>query len=482
MNLRSRFLIMGCFALILQILILFSFFYYYLNPQIVSLEKSLVEKNLHRGLEILQREIFHLTHVTQLLAQDPTIEQLIKTPALQLLPNELLQRKMIHQEINLIYVLNDDLKVIWESTIDLNSERPYPKLSFLTTLWNARPALLDHNSAVSLYAGIVNSKLGPLYIVSAPITVGSKNQVIGTLIVGRLITQDVMHLLQSLSYTDVKLWPIGSASLNADQTTIVQKLLQGDSDFMINESGNMYRGYMFLQDINQQPTLLISTTQPGNFSKIIDVSLSEMVVVFILVQSLIFIVFFWVIRSTLLLPARALIEQINRAPKDLRPLRVDAKPWNEMGMLANEIAHLIVRHQDKLAQETTMAYKEGCYQTRLNLFNEIEDTLKPIIENIEISEKKLSNLPTNDLEWIVAESKTGQYSPARFEEYTEKLQRINDKLRHYQKETRHRLYDLYAKTLRNVAALRAQARSLETIREFTPIRMNEKKEKSSMLR
>lgn len=129
-----------------------------------------------------------------------------------------------------------------------------------------------------------------------------------------------------------------------------------------------------------------------------------------------------------------------------------------------------------------MAYKEGCYQTRLNLFNEIEDTLKPIIENIEISEKKLSNLPTNDLEWIVAESKTGQYSPARFEEYTEKLQRINDKLRHYQKETRHRLYDLYAKTLRNVAALRAQARSLETIREFTPIRMNEKKEKSSMLR
>lgn len=482
MNLRSRFLIMGCLALILQILILFSFYYYYVNPKVTILEKSLVEKNLHRGLEILQREIFHLTHVTQLLAQEPVIEALFSTPSLQLAPNEMLARKMLRQEINLMYALNNEHKVIWESTIDLTTERPYPKMSFLTTLWETRPALFDHNSAMSLYAGIVNSHLGPLYVVSAPVVVGSKNQVIGTLIVGRLITQDVLHLLQSLSYTDIKLWPIGSAKLNATQEGIVQKLRQGDSDFMINKSSNMYRGYMFLQDINQQPALLISTTQSGDFSQIIGISLSEMGLICIFLQSLMLIAFFWLIRSTLLLPAHSMIEEVNNAPRNLRPLRVEAKPWNEMGMLSNAIAHLIVRQQDRLAQETTMAYREGCYQTRLNLFNEIEDTLKPIIENIEISEKKLSNLPTNDLEWIVAESKTGQYSPARFTEYTEKLQRINDKLRHYQKETRHRLYDLYTKTLRNVAALRAQARSLDTIREFTPIRMDDKKQKSSITR
>ncbi|MGD9593035.1 MAG: hypothetical protein AB7V32_10990, partial [Candidatus Berkiella sp.] len=118
------------------------------------------------------------------------------------------------------------------------------------------------------------------------------------------------------------------------------------------------------------------------------------------------------------------------------------------------------------------------YQTRQNLFNEIEDTLKLFVDNIEITENKLSNLPTNDLEWIIAESKTGQYSAHRFAEYTDKLQAINDKLRFYQKETRHRLYDLYAKTLRNTAALRAQSRSLDTIREFTPIRVDTNKEKS----
>ncbi len=462
----------------LQMLILFAFFYYYLNPKIGNLEKSLVEKNLHRGLEILQRELFHITHITQLIAQDPLISQLISTPSLQLEPNEALQRKMLRQEINLMYVLNDAHKVIWESIIDLTTERPYPKQSFLTSLWEKRPAFLDHPSTLSVYAGVFNSALGPLFVVSAPVTSGTSTQVTGTLIIGRLITQDVLHLLQSLSYTDVKLWPLGGGTLNSNQRGIIQKLLQSDSDFTIEKSGDLLRGYMFLQDINQQPNLLISATQPREFTQAIEFSMTEIAAIFIALQIIFLFIFFLVIRSTLLVPARLLIEQVSNARKDWRPIRSDTKPWNEIGMLANAISNLIIRYQDRLAQETTMAYREGCYQTRHNLFNEIEDTLKPVIDNIEITEKKLSNLPTNDLEWIIAESKTGQYNASRFAEYTEKLQRINEKLRHYQKETRHRLYDLYAKTLRNAAALRAQSRSLDTIREFTPIHADESTEKS----
>ncbi len=468
---------MGCIAIIVQILTLFAFYYYYISPKIGTLEKTIVEKNLHRGLELIQRELFHLTHISQLLAEDPLMEQLINTKSLQLAPNDVLQRKMVRQEINLIYVVNNDHKVIWEDIIDLSAERPYPKQPFLTSLWEKNPSFLDHNSSLSLKAGIFNSSLGPMLVVSCPITLVKNTDVQGTLIIGRLINQDVIHLIQSLSYTDVKLWPLGGATLNVSQRMIIQKLLQGDSDFTIEQSGDVLRGYMYLEDLNMQPSLLISTTQPREITKTIELGITEIGTIFIVLQILFLITIFFLIRSTLLVPARQLIQQINQPRKDWRPVQVDTKPWNEMGILATGISNLISRHQDRLTQETIMAYRDGCYQTRHHLFQEIEDTLKPVIDGIELTEKKLSNLPTNDLEWIIAESKTGQVSLERLAEYSEKLQNINEKLRHYQKETRHRLYDLYTRTLRNAAAIRAQSRSLDTIREFTPIGLKDQKEK-----
>ncbi len=476
MNLRSRLLIMGCIALVLQIFALGAFYYYFINPVMSNLEKSLVEKNLHRGLELLQRELFHLTHTTQMLAQDPLITQLLNEPSKQLLPNDILQRKMLRQEINIIYVLDNDHKVIWDSSLDLSTERPFPKQPLLTNIWEKRPGFLDHNSVLSLYAGILNSNLGPMFIVSAPISSATNNKVEGTLIVGELITQDVLHMIQSLTYTDVKLWPLGGTTLTPNQISIIQRLRQGDSDFIVDDSGDLHRGYMSMQDINQQPNFLISATQSLEITKRLEFGFSEMIGLFIVLQIVLFLAFYWLVRRTLLYPARTLIKQLNQSRIDWRPLQVDTKPWNEMGMLANAVSNVIIRLHDKISQETNMAYREGCYQTRHLLFKEIEDTIKPVIDNIEIAEKKLSNLPTNDLEWIIAESKTGQYSAARFAEYTTKLQNVNDKLRHYQKEARHRLYDIYSKTLRNLAAIRAQSRSLDAIREFTQIRADDDKE------
>jgi len=481
-NLRSRLLIMGCLFVIVQILVLFLFSYYYVVPKTAKLEKSLVEKNLHRGLELLQRELFHLEHVTKILSQQPLLQQLVNSSSSpDTASADRLQEQMLHQELNLMYILDGKDKVVWEDILDLSTERPYPKQPFLTSLWETRAAFLNHPSMLSLQAGIFNSTLGPMFVVSAPIaSSATSSKVQGTLIVGRLITQDVIHLIQSLSYTDSKLWPLGGATLNEKQRDIIQQLLQGDSDFMTEQSPDLLRGYMFLQDLNNQPNLLISSTQTRDFSQTMQLSMTDIGCIFIALQILFLFIVYFLIRSTLLKPTRQLIKQLNNPRQDWRPLQVDIKPWNEMGLLASAISNLISRHQDHLSQETSVAFREGIYQARQNLYQDLEDTLKPVIEGIEITEKKLSNLPTNDIEWIIAEGKTGQISQEKLSEYTKKLQIINEKLRYFQKETRHRLSDLYAKTLRNAAAIRAQARSLDTIREFTPT--SNGKKKTSMAR
>jgi sensor domain CHASE-containing protein len=465
---------MGCLAISVQIIALFAFLYYFVNPKFAVLEKTLVEKNLHRGLELLQRELFHLERLSQLLAQESLISQLVNNNASEAIPKDKLQSDMLSLEINLICILDENRKVVWEQILDLSTERPYPKQSIVTSLWEKKPAFLEHTSKLSIQSGIFNSKLGPMLVVSAPIPSTNNLQVAGTLITGKLITQDVIHLIQSLSYTDVKLWPLGGSSLSPKQIAIIQKLQKSDSDYRIEQSGDTFRGYMMLQDLNQQPNLLISTTQPREITKIIALSLSEGAVIFLALQVLFLIALYFLIRATLLIPARQLILQLNTRSKDWRPIHIDAKPWNEMGLLATTISNVISRYQDQLSHETTLAYREGCYQTRHTLIQEMEDTLKPVIEGIELTEKKLSNLPTNDLEWIIAESKTGKLSAKSITDFGEKLQIINEKLRLFQKETRHRFYDLYSKTLRNAASIRAESRSLDTVREFTPIKPKDK--------
>lgn len=477
MNLRSRLLILGCIFVMVQIAVLFAFSYYYAAPKTAKLEKSLVEKDLHRGLELLQRELFHLEHVTKILARQPILQQLAtssSTPDSQTAAH--LQEQMFHQDLNLMYILDNKEKVVWENILDLANESAYPKQPFLTSLWDSRASFLTHSSMLSLQAGIFNSTLGPLLVVSAPIpALSSSSKVQGTLIVGRLITQDVIQLFQSLSFTNVKLWPLGGATLSPKQRDIIQQLLQGDSDYMIEESAGLFRGYMFLQDINNQPNLLISTTLSRDFTRAVQLDISDISGIFIFLQILFLVIVYFVIRSVLLVPANQLIQQLNNPRQDWHTLHTVVKPWNEMGLLSNAISNLISRHQDHLAQETTIAFREGIYQARQNLYLELEDTLKPVIEGLEIAEKKLSNLPTNDIEWIIAEGKTGQISQEKLSECTRKLQIINEKLRYYQKETRQRLQELYTRTLRNVAAIRAQARSLDAIGEFTPISSLQKK-------
>lgn len=475
-NLRSRLIAMGCFILCLQMAGLFALFYYYITPKIAILEQTMVEKNLHRSLELLQRELFHLEHLTKLLAEEPIIKNLVNITAGNPIPNDVLLQKMIRQELNLMYILNNDHKVIWEQLLDLNTEQPYPNQPFLSSLWENRPQFLEHSSLLHLNAGLYNTTLGPMLLVSIPIeATNNPSKVQGSIIVGKLITLEVQQLIQTLSYSDLTFRPLGSNILNKKQLDIVNKLSKDDTVFVIEKSNTLFRGYTSLPDLSEKSTLLISATQPREFSQVMQTGLLEIGSVLVIVQILFLALLSFFLRRSLLLPIHLLTDQINQTTeKWIPPIKINAQ--SEIGMLNMAMTNFMSRQQMQLMQETTYAFRDGMHQTRQNLTQTFEETLEPLVEGLNIIEKKLSNLPTNDIEWIIAEGKTGQISLEHLAEYTERLQIINEKLRAYKKEMRQRLYDLHAKSLRNAALLRSQSRSHYPNRQFTPISVYTRKE------
>jgi len=461
----------GCFVLLVQMIALFNWYYFSIRPEIEHLEKTSVEKDLRRSLENFQRQLYVLEQITQLLTWQPSISNLANSDAMpQNIPKDPLLEKMVQYELNLMYILNTDRKVIWEEIIDLSNEQSYPHQGFLTSLWENYPGFLKHPSMMSLQADIYNSSLGPMFIVSTPIADYKHPQTVkGILIVGRLITPEMIQFLENLTFTDMKIWPLEGASLSQKHLDIIARIQHSGSEYLIERNDNSLHGYMSLPDLSSKPNLLISIVKGRVFNNLTNMVLLGCVAIFLVTQMLFLILLFYLIRHALVVPAHQLVERIHSTDKKWTPPVLAVSPSSDMGQLTNAITHFMSRQQNQLSHDTTIAYREGMNQARQDLYQEFEETLLPLIQGLDEFEKKLTNLPTNDIEWIIAESKTGHLPPSQWAKYTERLQVINDRLRLQQKEMRQQLFELHTKALRNAAVLRAISRSLDPARQFTPL-------------
>jgi len=473
----------GCFVLLVQMIALVSLYYFSIRPEINALEKLSVQRDLHRSLENFQRQLYVLEQITQLLTWQPSISNLANSQTIpQNIAKEPLLEKMVQYELNLMYILNTDRKVIWEEIIDLSNEQSYPHQGFLTSLWENYPGFLEHPNMMSLQAGIYNSSLGPMFIVSTPIADDKHPQIVkGILIVGRLITPELIQFLNNLTFTNIRVWPLEGAKLSNKHVNIIERIQQDSDKYLIERNENSMHGYMSLPDLSSKPNLLISISKQRILKNFSNEVLLECTAIFVTMQIVFLFLLFYSIRHALVVPAGQLIERIHSTGKKWTPPKLSVSPTSDLGQLSSAITHFISRQQNQLAHDTTIAYREGMHQARQDLYHEFEETLLPLIHGLEWVEKKLTNLPTNDIEWIIAESKTGQISKEQWTQYTEKLQTINDRLRHQQKEMRQQLFELHTKALRNAAILRVISRSLDPARQISPLD-SERKEKLTKTR
>lgn len=453
MNLRSRLLSLGCFFLLFQFALLYGLYYYTISPQIKALETAQVQKNLHRIMQLIQRELYNLEHLSQVLVELPLITHITQSPIGTKAPDALLQQTMMQQNINFLAVLNNK-KVVWEKMIDLNTENTYPTNTILPMLWAYEPSFFSHTSAQSQHAGIYNSAVGPMLMVSEAMMSGTPPKVEGTLMVGKLITYEMMQLLQSLSFTDTKLWPLDGAELTPKHREMLQHLSMSDTGILIETSDKLFRGYMALPDLNEKSPILLSTAVSRDWNEAFKTSLMEIVGVWLLAQCLFLGCLSLCIRLYILSPIKKLIRYI-RSPKNT----LNIPHWNEMTILAQTLSQFMHKQQTLKDQETTLAYRKGVRQAHQDLLEGLEKTLTPLMKELEGIEQKLCNLPIHDIEWIIAQNKTGAISIEQQRDHTQQLEAINQKLRDFQKETRTCLYELHTQTLRNRATLRAQSRN-----------------------
>lgn len=433
MHLTSRLLLIGLVTLILQGVGLYAFFDRVLLPDAYRLEKTLIDKNLHRSLALLHREIAHLENTTQLLSALPMIQEVILNPARNLpLTHTLLQKEMQDQDINFLYILNNHQQVLWEKMIDHR---------FLTQLWEYQPSFFKHTDTSTAQSGFYNSAMGPVLIVSAPIRNAEQTAIQGSLILGKLVTQDMLALIQGLSLTDLKILPFES---HRDRENV----------FRVEDRGSLLHATLLVPEMNEKLYLVFSTTLTRDLTQMLKMHALKIIALLIITELILFTVILLFIYRDWLKPVKQLRQQIATGVVNLNK----KAPNNEIGGLAKSLSEWWSGQEAQLDQAMALAYSQGKSESLQALQRERQSTMQSLLESLEWFEKKLSNLPTNEIEWLLAEGQTPQIFLQNLQKNLLKLQNINDQLRGYQKDTRHYLSELHSKILEQIYHLRAQAR------------------------
>lgn len=463
-TLRSP-LILFIFFVLIQIGFVIWFYYKIVEPQVIKLDSAQVEQNLSRDLNLIQHSLFELERLSKMFSQLPAIQSLIRSKPNSSL-TEQLERTMINYEINFIAVINQNEQVIFEKTMDLNTETPYPNLDLTSRIWDTRPNFFKHVTQHNIYSGLLNSPLGPLFIVSLPIVATDVNSM-NSLIVGKIITNEVLNSLRTMSYDNFKLWPTNTFSKNNEHSSIVNNLFENGLDQLITSSNDTISGFTILRDINEEPSFILNSTLNRNYKDVAFSTLFEPCLYLIVSEMLFIFALCFIMQKMNIVPLYQLTQDLENPRYEFKTGQIESKP-NKIDLLRSAIAQRLTREKENVASQSQLGQAFTFNKVNQYYIEQLEIIIHAIQDEISHIEEQLSQLPINDIVWIIATYKSAGFSKDTINSEMQKLITVNEQLTLFQNELRNNIYDLHDKLLRNVASLKLQIRSNLTWKEFTP--------------
>jgi sensor domain CHASE-containing protein len=185
-------------------------------PSFIALERKEAQKDLQRAVEAIKREIHHLAKLCwDWSAWDDTYEFIISRSE-KYIESNLPLTTFIDNTIHLIYFVTADGKVVWGESHDLKTEKPIHLSDFQKSRFSENHPLItkpdpSRELSQTCLSGIINTEKGPLLIAARPIlTSENKGPSRGTLIMGRLLDEDLVKTLSDQSKVMFSIQPLGS--------------------------------------------------------------------------------------------------------------------------------------------------------------------------------------------------------------------------------------------------------------------------------
>ncbi len=245
-------LIVVAFCLIVAQVFIAKFFVY---PSYVKLERKKGKTDIERCVNVLGSETRHLNQITHDWAAWDDTYSFTVAPNKEYIFSNLQMSTFVDNEISLLYILSRQGEVVWGKIVDLESSDAVDSTDFQQVSWPLDHELLTDKS--QFVRGLFMSDLGPFLIASHPILrTDSSGPAVGTLVIGRLLTDGLIDRLQKQTQVAWSVLPVDKIDRELTPA-VVDFLKQEKKNLAFQERRDTLIITTLCDDINGEPGILL---------------------------------------------------------------------------------------------------------------------------------------------------------------------------------------------------------------------------------
>ena len=349
-------------------------------PGFLYLEQREAEKNLHRSVEALKREMYHLSNLAHDWSSWDDTYHFISTRDPHYIRSNLAIETFQMHSLNLLYFCDRTGKVVWGRTLDHVNGKDITIPDIPGGSFPLAHPFLDIKPGSEAATGLIETERGPLMIASRHVlksdNMGPSR---GTLIMGRLLTQDVISELNV--QTDV-VFDITSMTRNHDKNKNpwLSDLREGRKQHHM-DSGDKQKLYLYsaLNDITGKPAFLFKVTMNRDLLKKGRETLHYSMVSLIAAGSLILLLMLGLMHITILNPL-AVLTRHTIAVEETGDLstRLDFQRDDEIGVLAQRFDRMLLRLSEVQNELLDQSYYSGLAGVTSDLLHHSGNILMPM--------------------------------------------------------------------------------------------------------
>lgn len=268
MNLRSKVLLVLCGVLIAYTCVEYVIVKRVVLPAFENLEREEASKDMKRCVDAVKREIHHLDYLCfDWAAWDDTYE-FVQEPTSEYEAANLIITSFTGSNLNTIQYYDPNGNKVWGESYDMNTEELLDIAEFDSdSLPLDHPVLLHEKENVPLdeitVTGVFLTNQGPLLISSRPIiTSNYEGPIQGSLVMGRLMNEDLIETFVEQTGVDFVLWALDDEDIPKDARTALGKISEDEPVVFEKRSDELLQLYTSLDDIQGKPALLLRADIP----------------------------------------------------------------------------------------------------------------------------------------------------------------------------------------------------------------------------
>jgi len=232
-------------------------------PVFDALEGEAAERDLTRCLEALDAEVKHLDAICADWASWDDMYRFAAQPTAEYIRANLVPGAFAHTHLNCICIYNAQGERVWGRVCDGETGAALPIRELAAGALPTDHPLLAPCATGRGCAGVFATERGPMLVACRPIlTTRDEGPCRGTLVMGRLLSGNLVRGLASQTRVQLHVWPVTAANMPGPAQHALGRLLAGERIVTQRPADGTLALYATHAGLDQRPALLVQARVP----------------------------------------------------------------------------------------------------------------------------------------------------------------------------------------------------------------------------